>query len=236
MLSRVRSKSRHGGGGTGTRQWKLGAALLVLLVAFGLGVVTGRTGTPATPGPEAQAGRWPGPGREVNGVPVGYERTPAGAVTAALNYTALLGNKANIDPSWGQRAYEVFALQEVRDDLLARSRAFANTVADASALAADASLVLRAAPLGYRLDRYTDDEAVVSVWAVATGVGTPQLPMTTAWGTERLTLRWVNGDWRVAAITSESGPRPPDGSVDPEIAEQMTAFTPPRYHGPGEGR
>ena len=205
-----------------------GAALLAL-VLLAAGAAIGRATSPNdAPGSGAQDVVDAGPARVVNGVPVGYARTEAGAVSAAANYTAVLGGKENLDPSFGEETYPVLAEQEVVDELLVRSREFASTVNDPGALVSDPQLVLRAAPVGYRVDEYYDDEATVTVWAVVTGTGTQALPLTTAWGTERLTLRWIENDWRITAIDRESGPTPPeDGATAPaNLAGRMTGFEP----------
>jgi hypothetical protein len=125
-------------------------------------------------------------------------------------------------------------MDEMARDLSARSEDFAIRVPHAPRLATDPALVLRAAPVGYRLEQYTGSEARVAFWAVAIGAGVPGLPLTTAWGTEVLTLRWVAGDWRIAAIDRTSGPVPPDsgGEATAVATARMQQFQPFGY-GPG---
>jgi hypothetical protein len=211
--------------------WVVAGGLLAVLVVLAIGVFIGRASAPepdVAQSPVTTAG--PGPSRVVEGVPVGYARTEAGAVAAAGNYAVVLGSKDNVDPAYVERVYPVFALAPVVDDMLARSRDFASTVADPSRLAADPALVLRAAPMGYRVESYTADEARVAVWSVVTGAGTAELPLATAWGTERLTLRWEQDDWRIAAIDRESGPTPIDGAATPaETVARMNGFVPFTY-------
>lgn len=207
-------------------------AMLAALVLLTLGIWLGRaTATVTGTAGEGLESAGPGPTNVINGVPVGYARTLDGAVAAAANYTVLLGGKQNMDPAFGAEAYPVFALPEVADDLLGRSEDFALTVDDPVALAQDPSLLFHPAPLGYRVDRYSRSEATIAVWAMVAGVGTPELPVATAWGTEELTLRWVDGDWRIAAMQRDSGPTPPTNGVMPaaDLAGRMRSFRPFTY-------
>lgn len=210
----------------------LAGVVLAGLVVLALGAALGRASAPAPSGGTATEMAGTGPTDVVHGVPVGYARTPEGAVAAAANYTAVLGAKHNIDPAYGRDAYPVFALPDVVADLLRRSEDFGDTVRDAAALAADPALVLRAAPLGYRLDHYSHDQATVTVWAVAMGVGTQELPLATAWATEQLTLRWIDQDWKVADLVGGEGPEPPGVAVTAtpvDLAAQINGFKPLAY-------
>lgn len=213
------------------RIWVVGGVTLAVLVVLAVGVAIGRASSRATPaeGSSSDAAP-PGPTRLVEGIPVGYDRSAVGAVAAAANYTVVLGGKDNMDPAYGDRVYPVFTLPVVTNELLQRSRDFAGTLDDPAARVGDPELVLRTAPMGYRLDAYSDDEATVTVWAVAAGAGTKVLPLATAWGTERLTLRWSEGDWRISAIERESGPTPVDGvPASADLAARMNGFEPFTY-------
>lgn len=221
--------------GRSRRRGLLAAGAVASLLLLAAGLYIGRTTAPDAPVDGAPAG--PGPTRLVEGVAVGYARSQQGAVAAAANYTTVLGDKRNLDPGFGQRVYPVFALPDVVDELLQRSRDFAARHGGATGLAADPRLVLRAAPVGYRLERYTPDEAVIAVWAVVAAAGTAELPLATTWGTEQLTLRWVDEDWRIAAITRASGPTPPQHGTDPvpaNLADEVAAFEPFVYLPGGE--
>jgi hypothetical protein len=207
------------------RRGRLAAGLLGALLVLGVGVTLGRATSPGATTLQPEPASEPGPVNLAAGVPSGFERSEAGAVAAAANYTVVLGGKANLDPAYGETTYHRFALPEARDDLLRRAQDFAATVEDAAHLAADPALALRAAPLGYRVEQYSADEAIIDVWYAAVGVGTAELPMTTAWGTDRFTLRWAEGDWKVASITGHTGPEPPTGTEpDAGLAAGINGF------------
>lgn len=212
---------RHG------RWLALGIVMLLILAA---GVTLGRATAPQPSAPAAAPTLGgPGPRRVVEGVPVSYSRTQEGAIAAAANYTAVLGDKRNLDPVRAVRAYDVLALPSVARELSSRSRAFSATLANPQTVATDPALVLRAVPVGYRVEDYTRDEATVTVWAAAIGVGTPALPLTTAWGNEQLALRWAHGDWKIARIERGSGPAPPQPYTEADgagIARRMHSFEP----------
>lgn len=236
MLVRGSSVNERGSDLLGPRQRRRGgrviAAGLVALVLLGVGVVIGRSAAPREPVEERALPGSAGASRVVEGVPVGYLQSEAGAVAAAGNFTRVLGEKANFDPAFGERAYPIFTVPEVRDDLLRRAQGFAANVEDAAALANDPGVTLRGVPLGYRVESYTPADATVSVWYAAIGVGTPEVPMSTAWGTDRLTLVWTDGDWKISAISSTAGPEPPSNatdSADSTLAASINGFQPFSY-------
>lgn len=216
----------------------LAGAGLIALVVLALGVWLGRATAPGdktTRAPSESVG--PGPAEVVKGVPVGYARTRDGAVAAAANYTAVLGSKQNMSPAFGAEAYRAFALPDVVDDLTDRAERFSESVDDAAALAANSAIALRAAPLGYRIDDYSSDAATITVWAVAMGVGTHEFPLSTSWGTEQLTLRWTDGDWKVAGIVGGDGPEPVGSTAtvaEPDAAVRINAFEPFVYQPGGQ--
>ena len=85
-------------------------------------------------------------------------------------------------------------------------------------------------PLAWRVDRYSDVAAEVSVWFVtilsAADVAIPQ----TAWRTGTFDLVWTDGAWRLEAMNDLAGPTPATGpDDDPWDAEvfddALTGFT-----------
>jgi hypothetical protein len=67
--------------------------------------------------------------------------------------------------------------------------------------------VLRAVPIGYRVDSLDTHKAEVSVWTVALAGGTHLNP-TAQWRVLTLELTWTSSGWRVADGSGASGPSP----------------------------
>ncbi len=155
-----------------------------------------------------------GPTRTENGVPVGYERSREGAVAAALNYDASLARPEVVtDPARRAEILEAIATPEV-----VRQYAQEDRVAALTSLAQEPVYratregrpsVWQTTPLGYRVDRYTDEEAQVSSWSMAiTGAGRASPVAVFGVGTGR--LRWQDGDWKFAGAVGpgRDGPTP----------------------------
>ena len=70
-------------------------------------------------------------------------------------------------------------------------------------------VILRASPVGYRVDRFTPAAATVAIWRVGiVGSGATAEPQQ-SWRTETVSLVWEKKTWKVAALRSEPGPTPP---------------------------
>jgi hypothetical protein len=67
--------------------------------------------------------------------------------------------------------------------------------------------VLRAAPMGYRIDSFSARAASVSVWMVALAGG-PRLAPTAQWRVLTLDLTWSSTGWRVIDGSGGGGPSP----------------------------
>jgi hypothetical protein len=197
------------------------AAALVALLLLGLGVVVGRATAgggghaPATGVPQAAASPAPagvpswamGATRMDHGVPVGYAHTQQGAVDAARNYAlALSATPLGVDPAATRAAYAVVSTPSfARRNAAALERTLAGS-ADIIA-AAHQGHATRDVPfvLTTRLDRYSTDEARVTVWGgdvvAVDGVVAPQ-ELTSE---ETYTLRWL-GDWEIDDLADADGP------------------------------
>ena len=70
-------------------------------------------------------------------------------------------------------------------------------------------IVVRAAPVGYRVAGYARDAATVSIWRVGVvGSGATVEPQQ-SWRTETVSLVWEGGTWKIASLRSTPGPTPP---------------------------
>jgi hypothetical protein len=192
--------------------------------------------TPATAAtaPQAQAGEAAatsrvGPRAVVHGVPVGYQQSEQGAVAAAANYASVLSSAMILDQAQRRAAIQAISAPEA---LARQQRAFDQAVALLSkglgvgqAGARDGTVLLRAVPVGWRLEAYTGDRARVAIWVTsvigALG-GPPQgVPVREAWGTTTVELRWVDGDWKLLKTTTTDGPVPIADTATPTAASQL---------------
>jgi hypothetical protein len=192
-----------------------GVAAFVLLVA---GIAIGRASAPNSssgpaqrPSVATQAG--PGPTRTVNGVPVGYAHTEAGAVAAATNFLMVVDGPLVTQPDKYRSAIDTLAAPEAR----AKQRADAEKVLNGlqyllTYAEQGRTVVSRLAPLAYHVDRFGGNETQVSIWAEGLVAVDGVISLREVWGTTTLTVRWIDGDWRVASIAAPTaasyGPAP----------------------------
>jgi len=187
------------------------------------------TTTPQAQAGEAAAASRVGPREVVKGVPVGYQHSEHGAVAAAANYARVLSSTLILDQAARRAAIETLAAPETLDrqqrawDQAAASLTKGLRVGDGSAK--QATVLLRAVPVGWRLKEYTGDRATVAIWvtSVLGALGGPPngMPVREAWGTTTVELRWVDGDWKQLRATNKDGPVPIADPATPTAASQL---------------
>jgi hypothetical protein len=183
----------------------------------------------AAPQATAAAAGGVGPRRVANGVGVGYARSQQGAVAAAANYTRVLSSALILDEARRRAAIDTLAAPEARARL---QKTFDRAVASIRAglgvtgPAADrAQVLLRATPVGYRVEHYGGGTARVAIWVTSVGGslggegGT--VPIREGWGTTTVSLRWVDGDWKQLASTTTDGPVPIADVAPPTAAGEL---------------
>jgi hypothetical protein len=194
----------------------LGCAALVLLGIVVGGLFSSGSGAGATvtvtvslPAPPARAGGKPGL-RPVSVAGGGFGETAPGAVAAASAYLDELEGPALLSSARVSVVVEALAASAVRARLLAAYRAAAVQVDAQLGLGTVPApvVIVRAVPVGYRLDRFGGGRAVVSVWRVGiVGSGATVAPEQ-SWRTETVSLVWEHG-WRITSLASDPGPTPP---------------------------
>jgi hypothetical protein len=228
------------------------AVLGALLVVFVMGGIAGRatvrtaaTPAPAAPAQEgeqrptagapaeqpaqdagAPAAQGPGPARLAGGVPVGYERSRAGAIAAATNYVAVLSSEQSLDAAWRRQAIATLAAPDAAAALQRSATNNAATLARVLRLPSDpgdVSVLLRVIPVGARVDRYDDNSATVSIWQTSIGGSTNGAPVQQGWGTTTVQLRWVEGDWKQVSASTALGPTPLADDALPTAASELIA-------------
>jgi hypothetical protein len=174
--------------------------------------------TPQAQAGEAAAAGGVGPRQVVHEVPVGYQHSQAGAVAAAANYAKVLSSELILDKASRRKAIDTLSAPEAR---ARQQRAFDRAVASlAKGLgvkdggAADGTVLLRAVPVGWRLEAYT------SV-AGSLGGSPGGVPVQEGWGTTTVELRWVGGDWKQLESTTKEGPAPVADAATPTAASQL---------------
>jgi hypothetical protein len=198
-------------------RWLLiGAAVLVggvlLAAGFGAGRASAPTGGPAR-GSTAGVQAGPGPTHVVNGVPVGYAHTEAGAVAAATNFLMVVDGPLVTQPDKYRSAIDTLAAPEAREKQRSAAAQRMAGVQDLIGYARQGrAVVLRVSPLAYHVDRYGDAGATVSIWAETLIAVDDVLSLREGWATASVSLAWAEGDWRLADVTAgatgSAGPVP----------------------------
>jgi hypothetical protein len=160
--------------------------------------------------------------------PAGFARTREGAVSAAAAYVDSLDGRILLDPSALSRRVSEIASSEAREDLV---RAYVAAAEQARkqlgvGTAPEPVVIIRASPVGYRVDRFTPVGATVAIWRVGiVGSGATAAPQQ-SWRTETVSLVWEDKTWKVAGLGSETGPTPalPSSAATSEAAELFTAI------------
>ena len=178
---------------------------------------------------EAAAGAGVGPRRVANGVGVGYAHSQQGAVAAAANYAKVLSSALILDTAQRRAAIDTLAAPEARarqqktfDQAVASLRAGLGVTGPA---AGRAQVLLRATPVGWRVEDYDNGAAKVAIWVTSVGgsIGGAQgpVPIREAWGTTTVTLRWAGGDWKQVDSTTVDGPVPIGDVAPPTAAPEL---------------
>jgi hypothetical protein len=193
----------------------------------------GATTPDAAATPQAQVGgataEGAGPRRFEHGVPVGYQHSEQGAVAAAANYVKVLSSTLVLDQASRRKAVDTIAAPEARGRL---QRAFDRDIGllakglGVTGGSADAGTVLlRAVPVGWRVEKYSGDRATVAIWITSVGgsLGDPPrgMPVREVWGTTTVQLRWVDGDWKQLDSTITDGPVPIADAAPPTEASRL---------------
>lgn len=144
---------------------------------------------------------------DVEGVPVGYPPSEAGATTAAVNWVASFSTLVRMGP---------LRLSDSLQRLMTESGAAAGVdeaVADYLTFLDEfggdfGERIWIEAPLRTATTEFTADAAELSVWAALITGDSETGPVEVLWRTHRISLRWERDDWRVEAVAVQEGPTP----------------------------
>ena len=157
------------------------------------------------------------------------ERSRSGAVAAATSHLDALGGSTLLDPTRLERTVRSIASSAARPTLESAYREAARAAREqlGAGTIPEPILILRAAPVGYRVESFSMDAARISVWRVGiVGSGATVEPQQ-SWRTETVLLVWEKGDWKVAALRSSPGPTPPLGTPAATPSDLFTSI--PRF-------
>lgn len=232
---RVVASARGAGRGRGPSAGLAVAVVVALLAGLLIGNLTAGGDDDGKSSPNGRAGARPGPARSVDGVPTGYARTRGGAVAATVNYGAVIAGPAFLDPAKRRAVLAVMASPEYAREVERNSApglAQLQRGPVGQGLRRGAPTLFKAAPIGYRVVRFSAQEAVVEVWGLALIGNATTLQPQASFGTTTSTLRWTAGDWKFVASRSTDGPTPalaPGAKRTPaqrflDATEQLHAF------------
>lgn len=183
------------------------AALIALGVAIGSRIAAPQENV-ATPVTVTVSAAPKAPGRTASAPPA---PTRASAIEAAATYVSELDGSVLLDPARLRALVDRIASPRTGPGLVtayeqaavqARERLGLGTVPEPV-------VILRAAPVGYRVDSYSSHSATVAIWRVGViGSGATVDPQQ-SWATETVRLLWSDDGWKVASLSSSPGPTPP---------------------------
>jgi hypothetical protein len=220
-------------GGRASRRRGLGLALagvaLVLVgIAIGSRIASPKRTTATTTVYEAPTQHARASHSRPRSGDAGYPRTAQGAIAAASTYVSELDGRALLDRARVSRIIRAVASKQSRVQLLASYADAASQAREQLGLGTVPApvVIVRATPVGYRLEQFTRDAATVAIWRVGiVGSGATVQPQQ-SWRTEIVSLVWESGNWKVASFSSEPGPTPPLTASPPSTPSDLFSAVP----------
>ena len=155
--------------------------------------------------------------------------TSAGAAVAAAGSITAFDGNVLLNPQRLRTVVEQIAAPNARSDLVSElEQASVQTRSELGVGAAPHPVVvLRSAPVGYRIEAYSPQRAQVAVWYVGiVGSGATVAPQQ-SWRTQIVSLVWNNGAWKVTSFQSSPGPTPPlANNAQAEVPGDLLASIP----------
>jgi hypothetical protein len=205
-----------------------------VVVIFALGIVIGRLDAPRS-SPAAVIERSAPPTRVVK-VPgrratIVDTHTRTGAVAAAARSITAFAGSVLLEPSRLRAVVARIASSASRAQL---TQAFEEASAQTrTKLGADTAprpvIVLRAAPVGYRIEHYSPVDATVAIWYVGIVGSGASLQPQQSWRTQIVSLVWENDGWKVSSFSSSAGPTPALMTTEAEAPGALFLAI-PRFH------
>lgn len=196
---------------SGGRRLGVSAAAAVVALTVGAGIWT----LTDTTSPEPSAA-------PIRAVPA-MQPSRSTAVRTAVDALYALTVPALTDRTRFEAAVTRYAAPEATEHVAA---VFGAGEREAIAAFSRRDAVVRGAPLGYRVDRYSNTTASVAIWSVAIA-GAPGEAAVSQWRTLVVDLSWTPSGWRVTSGAGVSGPAP--STPLSELAAEAAGFRSFRY-------
>ncbi|MFE7194501.1 hypothetical protein [Kitasatospora sp. NPDC057541] len=211
--------------------------VVLALGLFGGGVLLGHasnsTSTTTSPAPPpaaspsgGSAGGGIGPARVVSGVPVGYQHTRSGALSAAANYSSAMGSRAILTPEGRAGIVSAIAAPDAADQIRKQLDRADSTSLDQlrTDVSSKVAFGFGSVPIALKLDGGELPEnatgATVNVYAV-NFIASSTATAAGGYGQATVRLAWVNEDWKLVSFTTTSVPGPvPVGYYAPSTGWQ----------------
>jgi len=205
----------------------VGVAAMLAAVAFGF--------ARAVSGPAPV----PNPIADFDGISVGIERSPAGALAAADEYVTVSYDTVERDPTRDRELIDTVYAPSVRADAILGAAAVRAANQTAMALWAHGGQNISLVG-ARRLDYYDSDIAQVTTWSADVFWGAGRAPKQN-WVLTHTSLEWSHRRWLVTAITTlpSAGPVPaltPQSTPANDSARTfgaLSGFVTPSYGTPG---
>jgi hypothetical protein len=203
------------------RRWPLGVLAVVAAIFICGAAWTGGRATAPMPVNEVAPMRTAV--RTIAGVPVGTQRSRAGALSAADNYVARVTETIVQDPRAYARLVRAVWMPEGQERALreGESTRRRSTTAVENYAAGGRGLSIIAAR---RLDTYDGARADVTVWTAGFNWGPRQRPGQ-RWFLTETTLRWDGQRWRVERMDEAQRPAPAPARVGYDAAASLKTET-----------
>ncbi|MBR7677793.1 hypothetical protein KDA82_33360 [Streptomyces daliensis] len=175
----------------------------------------------------------------LDGVPVGYPRTKAGAKAAAANYTTVSGSTAFLtDKKARHRATSVMATNDAASTVTEKADETAKDAA--SALRGDKAkvnakkAVSRTGVLSARVLGFDGHSAMVRLWTTTVrGSTSGHATLTSDFRAVTVTLAWEDSDWKLKDSSRTAGlVAPADESQASNVTSDFSDYIPDAAHDP----
>lgn len=189
------------------------AAVVLILAGFTLGKATNTSSSKDAASINVEKNssigdvKRSGSNQQVKGiVPVGFENSTEGAVTAAISYVTLIPKlyfTSDVALKSSAVTFTTPGFTESFLEAIATNRATAKDI-----YKADPDAFFREFPLSYFVDDVSKNEATVVIWSAFMLAARPDFDGKTESKIHVIKLVWEQGDWKVDNWQTRSGPTP----------------------------